>query len=81
MDEHGIALGVCRNSQVLAESSKRRTFIKTPETRERVSVLETVSATGCFIRPVMIFKGKAAQSTWFETSGIPDWLYITSENG
>ena len=49
MDKHGIALGVCRNSQVLVDSSKGRTFIKTPKNQEWVSVLEAVSATGRYI--------------------------------
>jgi hypothetical protein len=71
MDEHGIALGVCTNSQVLAASYKKRTLIKSPETREWVSILETISAAGKFTRPLVIFKGKNLQTTWFEETS-PD---------
>lgn len=34
MDEHGIALGVCTNSRVLALLSKRRLYVKSLESRE-----------------------------------------------
>jgi DDE superfamily endonuclease/Tc5 transposase DNA-binding domain/helix-turn-helix, Psq domain len=81
VDEVGTALGVCMNSRVLANSSRKRTYISLPQNREWVSVLETVSATGRNIRPVIIFKGKQAlQSSWFEEE-VPDWIYTTSENG
>ena len=80
MDEHGIAQKVCRNSQVLADLPKKCTFIKTSENQKWVSVLETVSAIGRYIWPVIVFKGKAVQNTWFGASEIPDWLYIASKN-
>jgi hypothetical protein len=80
MDETGVALGVCTNTQVLASSSKKKAYVQSPEDREWVSVIECVSATGCKLRCVSIFKGQALQSTWFPAS-VPNWLYTTSENG
>jgi len=80
MDEHGIALGVCTNTQVLASSAKARTYQKSPETREWVSIIETINPAGKAIKPLVIFKGKEPQSTWFEQE-TPDWTYTTSENG
>jgi hypothetical protein len=80
MDEHGIALGVCTNSIVIGDASKRRSYVKSPEDREWVSIIETVSGTGGFIRPLVIFKGLAPQSTWFPVN-TPDYQYATSENG
>jgi len=44
--EEGLVLGMCVNSQVLASLSKKRTYIKSPEDREWVLIVETVSATG-----------------------------------
>ena len=81
MDEHGIALGVCTNSQVLASASKKRTYTKSPESREWVSILEAISTTGSKIKPLVIFKGKSLQTSWFHAEHVPDWLYTTSENG
>ena len=81
MDETGVALGVCTNSQVLASSSKKKAYIKSPEDREWVSIIEVISATGVKLQCLVIFKGKHLQSTWFPAQGTPDWLYTTSENG
>lgn len=80
MDEHGIALGVCTSSRVLASSLKKRTYKKSPQTREWVTILETINAAGQIIKPLIIFKGRAPQTTWFE-GDTPDWMYTTSENG
>jgi hypothetical protein len=81
MDETGIALGVCTNTRVLASSSKKKAYIKSPENREWVSIVECVSATGQRLRCVVIFKGQSLQTTWFSSKLGPDWLYTTSQNG
>jgi hypothetical protein len=81
MDETGVALGVCTNAQVLASSSKKKAYIKSPEDREWVSIIETVSAVGAKLQCLVIFKGKHLQSTWFPAQDAPDWLYTTSKNG
>lgn len=81
MDETGIALGVCTNTQVLASLSKKKAYIKSPEDREWVSVIEAISATGAKLQCLVIFKGKHLQSTWFPAQDTPNWLYTTSENG
>jgi hypothetical protein len=59
MDEHGIALRVYTNSIVIGDASKRRSYVKSLEDREWVSIIETVLGTGEFIRPLVIFKGLA----------------------
>ena len=81
MDEAGIALGVYTNSKVLASSKKKRTYIQSPQDREWVLVVETISATGQPIRPIIIFKGKEPQTTWFPHNEVPNWLYTVSNNG
>ena len=58
MDETGVALGVCTNARVLASSSKKKAYVKSPEDREWVSIIETVSATGAKLQCLVIFKGK-----------------------
>jgi hypothetical protein len=81
MDETGIALGVCSNQTVIGSSSTRRSYIKRPENREWVSIIESISAGGQRTKSLVIFKGKTIQNTWFSDKDIPDWLYTTSENG
>jgi hypothetical protein len=80
MDETGKALGVCANTRVLASSQKKKAYHQSPENREWASIIECMSASGKKLRPAVIFKGKNLQSTWFPAI-IPEWLYITSENG
>lgn len=59
MDETGIALGVCTNSQVFARAGKRKAYVKTLGDREWVSILETISATRQKLRCMVIFKGQS----------------------
>ncbi|KAI4819775.1 hypothetical protein E4T45_10534 [Aureobasidium sp. EXF-8846] len=80
MDEHGIALGVCTNSYVLGSSKKKRSYVKSPESREWVSIIEVVSPHGGCIRPLVIFKGIAPQTTHFPID-TPDYCYTSSANG
>jgi hypothetical protein len=81
MDETGIALGVCTNSQVTASSTKKKAYTKAPGDREWVSIIEAISATGRRLRCLVIFKSKSLQTTWFPSQSVPDWLYTTSQNG
>ncbi|KAI0993681.1 hypothetical protein K3495_g14503, partial [Podosphaera aphanis] len=81
MDETGLALGVCTNTQVVAKSTKKKTYVKSPENREWVSIIEAVSATGKKLKCLVIFKGKFLQTTWFPAQDVPEWVYTTSENG
>jgi DDE superfamily endonuclease len=81
MDESGLGLGRCTNQRVVGSSKSGRTYVKSPETREWVTIIEVVSATGRALRPTVIFKGKSVQTSWFHTEVDQDWLYTTSENG
>jgi hypothetical protein len=72
IDKTGVALGVCTNSQVVASSSKKKAYIKSPEDREWVSIIETISAVGVKLQCLVIFKGKHLQSTWFPAQGTPN---------
>ncbi|EMD84635.1 hypothetical protein COCC4DRAFT_140819, partial [Bipolaris maydis ATCC 48331] len=55
--------------------------VKSPEDREWVSMIETVSATGAKLQCLVIFKSKHLQTTWFLTTSTLNRLYTTSENG
>lgn len=81
MDESGIAIGSCAHQRVAGTSSSTRTYKKTPENREWVTIVESVSAAGAHIRPLVIFKGKSIQTSWFTQREVPNWLYTCSDNG
>jgi hypothetical protein len=57
MDETGLALGVCTNTRVLSSSQKKKAYIRSPENREWVSIIECVLAAGRKLRCAVIFKG------------------------
>ena len=81
VDETGIALGVCNSHTVLGTTATTKSYMQTPENREWVSIIECVSAIGKKIKPVVIFRGKSLQSSWFTPDKVPDFLYTSSENG
>jgi hypothetical protein len=81
VDETGIALGVCRSTTVIGSTQTSSTLLKRAENREWVTVIETISALGNKLRPLVIFKGKNVQSSWFHLNDVPDWLFATSING
>ncbi|THY67134.1 hypothetical protein D6C86_10555, partial [Aureobasidium pullulans] len=57
MNGYGIAVGVCINTRVLASSKTRRSYVKSPGSRECLSIIEVVSPTGEPTRPLVILKG------------------------
>jgi len=81
MDETGIALGVCNNQTVIGTTSTTSSYKKTPENREWVSIIETISATGIRLQALVIFKGQSLQTTWFTNDTTPDYRYTVSMNG
>ena len=83
MDETGLALGVCSNSMTVGTSATKKAVKRTPETREWVSIIETVAANGRKIRPLVIFKGSkkgSVQTSWFSDE-IPSYEFTSSACG
>ncbi|KAF1982819.1 CENP-B protein [Aulographum hederae CBS 113979] len=76
-------MGCFSNGRVLwatRERKSKRTYTKSPGTREWASLLECVSTDGRDIIPLVIFKGKSLQTAWFSMD-TPSCHYTTSENG
>jgi Tc5 transposase DNA-binding domain len=46
MDESGLGIGCTTNHRVIGSSSSTRSYVQSPETREWVTIIETVSARG-----------------------------------
>ena len=79
MDETECCLGTYINQVVLKTSATKRTYKKSPEAHKWVSIIECISAADKAIPPVVIFKGKNVQTTWFEYEYISNWRYTSSE--
>lgn len=65
----------------IASAGKKTAYNKNSEDREWVTIVETISATGEKVKPLVIFKGKRVQSTWFQSENVPDWRYTASDKG
>jgi Tc5 transposase DNA-binding domain/DDE superfamily endonuclease len=82
MDETGLALGACLNVRIIGSSSTK----KEPTKRHLLNLAngylysKQFSAEGEFILPLVIFKGKNLQSSWFRHDSVPDCRFITSED-
>jgi hypothetical protein len=66
MDEHSITLGVCTNKILLRANNMKK---------------KKLSAAGHHIHPLVMFKGKNPQTSWFQVTeeNIPD-LYIATSH-
>lgn len=81
MDETGLHVGKGSNGRVLGENrGKSKTYARDPDIKEWVTIIECINAAGSRLRPLVIFKGRDIQSTWFSDTS-PDWRYTTSVNG
>ena len=49
--------------------------------RENITVLAVSSAAGIALDPLIIFKGKHMQTTWYGDKALPNMFYGKSENG
>lgn len=88
----GVKQGQCpsrlRASNTGSVLIQRSFFIKpwsylfTGGNRENVTTIETVSADGFVLPPIVIMKGKSTQRQWIEDSPLPnETLWCSSENG
>ena len=79
-DEHGLGMGVCTNQRVLGSTQRPRSYLKTPENRDWVSIIEACSIDGRSTDPLILFKGKELQSTWFPPNTPLSWQFRCTEN-
>jgi hypothetical protein len=59
------------SQQSCIRRKKRHTYIQSPENREWISIIEIISATGDYIRPLVMFKGE----------NLPDWQIASTSKG
>ena len=61
-DESGFQMGVIATARVVTGTERRgRPLKKQPSNREWVTVIETISALGAKLNPLIIFSGKVHQ--------------------
>lgn len=81
MDEAGIMEGEGSNGMVIGYADDNFAPIKSPDSRIWTSILESISAAGTGIPPLVIFKGLTVQHQWFpiDLSKYEGWRFIASQ--
>jgi hypothetical protein len=65
-------MGLAGSSRVITTTDRRnRPTQLQPGDREWATAIEGVNATGWYLPPMVILKGKVHQSTWYEHCQIP----------
>jgi hypothetical protein len=73
-------MGVISTVKVVTAANRARTVSIQPGNRKWVTVIESVNAARWVLPPMVIFKGKMRQHSWYET--VPtDWTIGVSDNG
>lgn len=84
-DETGFQMGIIATAKVVTGTQRRgRPVVTQPGNRDWTTVIETVSASGRMLDPLIIFSGKVHQSQWFQElrhHGCSSWKIATSETG
>ena len=79
-DETGFQMGVISTAKVVTAAEKARTDLIQPGNREWVTVIESINSAGWILPPMVVFKGKMNQRSWYQD--IPhSWKVGVSENG
>lgn len=83
MDEFGVMEGLGGNGLFLGSSEKKAVLCKEPGKTPWITILETISATGKALTPLVIFKGKTVQQQWFPESSdfLASWDFTATNKG
>lgn len=81
MDETGFQIGMSGSRWIVTREPKRRVYIPASEDRTLVTVIETISADGTVIPPMLILPGKQILRGWIAESLEDETLFTTSESG
>ncbi|KAL6362279.1 hypothetical protein LRP88_03552 [Fusarium phalaenopsidis] len=86
MDEMGIMEGLGYNNLVLGRAEKNRTIVQNPGSTDWTTIIECISAVGKALTPLVIYKGKTVQQSWFPEDPhfldfLKDWDFTCSEKG
>ena len=81
MDETGFQMGQTNKDFVILDSGNSSTWRQQPGSKELITVIECVSATGRSLPPTILFKGKQHQTNWITDNTPNSWYFGTSPNG
>ena len=76
MDESSFRIGIINDQKVVTRREKA-VKVTTFENRESVTVVETISTSGRYLPPFLIFKGAIHLARWYHDLDFPDTGVIT----
>ena len=76
LDESGFRVGIGNDQWVVTRDVRRAGFYASPQTRELITVVETVSGDGSVLPPFCIVKGIMQMEQWFQE--LPDNYVIST---
>jgi hypothetical protein len=77
MDEKGFLMGRSARVKVILRRGKKRNFKSQDGTRKLITVIETVSAAGTTLPPMIIYQGKAQYAGWYALVKAGDKTYFS----
>lgn len=80
-DESGFSIGTSISTRVLTNTKYKRPRKVVPGRQEWITAIESISATGRALPPLVIFTGEYTNTRWIPTSTPPDWRFTTSRKG
>ena len=81
MDETGFRVGIPGGERVLVPNGVLELYTPSPENRTSITIIETVSASGKVIPPVLILEGKKHMESWYHDNLDGDERILLSESG
>lgn len=80
-DETGFRIGMGRHQKIITRDPKAKVYIESSTNRDYVTVVETISADGNTIPPMVIMSSASHREHWVPPSVEDGQLYGTSESG
>ena len=81
MDETGFRIGIPGGERVIVPRTAKELYTPSPENRLSITILETVSAVGRTIPPVLIIPGKIHMDSWYPSNRYSTELFLLSNTG
>ncbi|KFY20625.1 hypothetical protein V493_07644 [Pseudogymnoascus sp. VKM F-4281 (FW-2241)] len=81
MDETGFRIGIPGGERVIVPRTAKELYTPSPENRTSITILETVSAVGKVIPPVLVIPGKIHMDSWYHTNLEGTELVLLSDSG
>lgn len=69
---------------MLGTAEKKKTFVQGNSPTSFITIIDAITATGKYLDPGIIFKGKSLQGQYFSREFeklVPNWHYTHSDNG